>query len=239
MNSFYISAFKGNTVQLTPDESKHCIKVLRLKKGDRVQLMNGSGSIFEAVIGIPDSKACVLDIVKEEQFPNLRSYQLSIAIAPTKNMDRFEWFVEKATEIGIDNILPILCKHSERKELKLDRLEKILVSAMKQSGQTYLPELSRLTPFAEVVSRPFEGDKLIAHCVPGEKHSLKNVVTPGKNVLLLIGPEGDFDPSEIKLALEKGFLPVSLGASRLRTETAGVVGCHTVCLVNEGELAGQ
>ena len=235
MNSFYISAFKGSTVQLTPDESKHCIKVLRLKKGDRVQLMNGLGSIFEAVIGIPDPKACILDIVKEEQFPNLRSYQLTIAIAPTKNMDRFEWFVEKATEIGIDNILPILCKHSERKELKLDRLEKRLVSAMKPSGQTYLPELSRLTPFAEVVSRPFEGDKLIAHCVAGEKHSLKNVVSPGKNVLLLIGPEGDFDPSEIKLALEKGFLPVSLGESRLRTETAGIVGCHTVFLVNEGE----
>ncbi len=195
--------------------------------------MNGIGSIYEAVIGIADPRSCLLDIVREEHFQNPRSYHLTIAIAPTKNMDRFEWFVEKATEIGVDKIVPILCKHSERKDLKFDRLEKILISAMKQSGQTYLPELSKLTPFKEVVNVSFEGDKLIAHCVPGDKRLLKNVTLPGKNVLLLIGPEGDFDPSEIGLALEKGFLPVSLGNSRLRTETAGIVGCHTICLMNE------
>ena len=233
MNSFYISAFTGNSVQLTPEESKHCIKVLRLKKDDRVQLMNGAGSIFEAAIGVADPRCCILDILREEHFPNPRSYHLTIAIAPTKNMDRYEWFVEKATEIGVDKIVPILCKHSERKDIKIERLEKILISAMKQSGQTYLPELSKLTPFKEVTSGSFEGAKLIAHCVPGDKELLKNVVSPGKNVLLLIGPEGDFDPSEIEHALDKGFLPVSLGNSRLRTETAGIVGCHTICLVNE------
>jgi len=233
MNSFYISAHTGNSVQLTPEESKHCIRVLRLKKGDRVQLMNGRGSIFEAVIGVADPRSCLLEIVREDLFPNPHSYRLTIAIAPTKNMDRFEWFVEKATEIGVDCIVPLLCKNSERKEVKLERLEKIVISAMKQSGQTYLPELEKLTPIGEVLNRQFEGDKLIAHCVPGEKLLLKNAVGTGRDVLLLIGPEGDFDPSEIDLALGKGFVPVSLGHSRLRTETAGIVGCHAVCMVNE------
>jgi len=233
MNSFYISDIKGKAVQLTPEESKHCVKVLRLKKGDYVQLLNGKGSSFEAIIQIADSKACMLEIVKEDRFSNYRSYHLTIAIAPTKNIDRFEWFAEKATEIGIDRIVPIICKHSERKEIKTERLEKILISAMKQSGQKYLPELTRQLSFKELIVQPFHGDKLIAHCDSGKKNTLKNSITAGNKILLLIGPEGDFDPSEIKLALESGYIPVSLGDSRLRTETAGIVACHTVFLVNE------
>ncbi len=233
MHSFYISEITGSSIQLNAEESKHCIKVLRLKKGDQVQLMNGKGSVYKAVILEPDSKKCILAISGEEKFQNNRNYNLTIAIAPTKNNERFEWFLEKSTEIGIDRIVPIICQHSERKEIKSERLEKILVSAMKQSGQTYLPELDRITSFKEIVDSTFDGIKLIAHCDSGEKRLLKNSVPPGKNILVLIGPEGDFDPSEIKLALGKGFSPVSLGNSRFRTETAGIVACHTVCLINE------
>lgn len=233
MNSFYISDINGKSVQLTTEESKHCIKVLRLKKGDHVQLLNGKGSSFEAVIQIADSKSCMLEIIKEDKYSNFRSYHLTIAIAPTKNMDRLEWFTEKVTEIGIDRIVPIICQHSERKEIKTERLEKILISAMKQSGHKYLPDLTRQLSFRELVTQSFDGDKLIAHCEPGNKKTLKNSITPGNKILLLIGPEGDFDPSEIKFALGNGFMPVSLGDSRLRTETAGIVACQTVFLVNE------
>lgn len=233
MNSFYISDISGTSIQLNADESKHCIKVLRLKKGDLVQLMNGKGSLYKAVIQHPDSKKCLLEIVEEEKFQNARNFHLTIAIAPTKNNERFEWFLEKSTEIGIDRIVPVICQHSERKDIKSERLAKILISAMKQSGQTFLPELASLTSFKELVDSTFDGIKLIAHCESGEKRLLKNAVLPGKNILILIGPEGDFDPSEIKLALEKGFIPVSLGNSRLRTETAGIVACHSVRLINE------
>lgn len=233
MNSFYLSNISGKTIQLSQEESRHCIKVLRLRKGDIVQLLNGKGSVFEAAIQIPDSRSCILELLKETKFPNSRSYHLTIAIAPTKNMDRFEWFVEKSTEIGIDRIIPLICQHAERKELKPERIEKILIAAMKQSGQTFLPELDKLTFFKELISRPFDGDKLIAHCEPGDKKRLKESVTTGSNTMVLIGPEGDFDPTEIKLAIENGFIPVSMGESRLRTETAGLVACHTVCLVND------
>jgi len=232
MNSFYISNISGSSIQLDADESKHCIKVLRLKKGDMVQLMNGKGSLYKAVIQDPDSKKCLLEIV-EEKFQNTRNFHLTIAIAPTKNNERFEWFLEKSTEIGIDKIVPLICQHSERKDIKSERLVKILISAMKQSGQTFLPELASMTSFKELVNSTFDGIKLIAHCESGEKRLLQNSVLPGKNILILIGPEGDFDSAEIRQAMEKGFIPVSLGNSRLRTETAGIVACHTVCLINE------
>jgi 16S rRNA (uracil1498-N3)-methyltransferase len=232
MNSFYIPHILGKTIYLTKEESAHCIKVLRLKTGESVQLMDGKGSIYEALIVDPDPKSCLLEITKEEKTQNVRPYHLTIAIAPTKNMDRYEWFLEKATEIGIDRIIPILCRHSERKEVKSDRLNKIVIAAMKQSGQVYLPEITAQSTFEEVIKRGFNGDKLIAHCEPGEKNLLQNVIIPGNNILVLIGPEGDFDRSEINLALGNGFIPVSLGESRLRTETAGVVACHTAVLVN-------
>ncbi len=232
MNAFYIPEISGSPIKLNVEESRHCIKVLRLRKGDHVLLLNGKGSIFEAVIQIPDASSCMLDILKEDMCQSCRPYSLKIALAPTKNIDRFEWFVEKSTEIGIDRIIPLICQHSERKEIKPERIEKILISAMKQSGQTFLPELTKLTSFKDLISKPFKGDKLIAHCDTGDKKELKNTITPGKDVLILIGPEGDFDPEEIDLAIKKVFIPVSLGETRLRTETAGVVACHTVRLVN-------
>lgn len=233
MNIFYFSDITGNSIALNEEESKHCIKVLRQQKGDKVLLMNGKGSIFEAVITIPDSKSCKLEILSEKGGMNRRSYHLTIAIAPTKNIDRYEWFIEKSTEIGIDRIVPLICKHSERKDVKLDRLSKILLSAMKQSGQSFLPELAKPISFIELIKQPFSGDRMIAHCDLGDKKSLKSSICPGNDVLILIGPEGDFDRDEIKLAIEKGFIPVSMGESRLRTETAGIVACHTVCLVNQ------
>ena len=150
-------------------------------------------------------------------------------------MDRFEWFVEKSVEIGIDRIVPIICQHSERKEIKAERLEKLMISAMKQSGQTFLPELSETITFKDYVNESFDGDKLIAHCENGIKKMLKDSITPGRNTLICIGPEGDFDSSEINIAIEKGFTPVSLGESRLRTETAGVVACHTAILINQNK----
>lgn len=233
MNIFYFSDLSGGTIELNEEESKHCIKVLRQQKGDKVLLMNGKGSIFEAVIKIPDSKSCKLEILSEKGGQNTRPYHLTIAIAPTKNIDRYEWFIEKSTEIGIDRIVPLICKHSERKDVKLDRLSKILLSAMKQSGQLFLPALAKPISFKELIEQPFSGDKMIAHCDSGDKKSLKSSICPGNDVLVLIGPEGDFDSNEIKQAIEKGFIPVSMGESRLRTETAGIVACHTVCLVNQ------
>jgi len=233
MNSFYISNLADRSVLLTSEESKHCIKVLRLNKGDRVQLMDGKGSVCEAVIIVPDPKACQLEILDQVQYTNYRSYHLTIAIAPTKNLDRYEWFIEKSTEIGIDKIIPLICQHSERKQIKIERLEKILVAAMKQSGQTFLPVLTNITTFKDLVTQPFDGDRLIAYCGSGQKKKLKDILNPGKSTLILIGPEGDFDPAEIQLALAHGFIPVSLGESRLRTETAGIVACHTTLLINE------
>jgi 16S rRNA (uracil1498-N3)-methyltransferase len=204
-----------------------------MQKGDHVLLMNGKGSIFEAHLEIPDPKGCKLSIIQEVTTPVNRTYRLTVAIAPTKSIDRFEWFLEKSTEIGIDRIIPLICQHSERREIKTERLEKILVAAIKQSGQPLLPELTKPVPFKVLMNQNFEGDKFIAHCEVSEKNPFKNEIIPGKNVLILIGPEGDFDPAEINLAVKSGFRPVSLGDSRLRTETAGLVACHTVCLVNQ------
>ena len=232
MNIFFISDQFTGSIVLNKEESRHCIKVLRLKKGDPILVMNGKGSIYKAVIDNPDSNACHVTILNEESRQSNRSYHLTIAIAPTKNMDRFEWFLEKSTEIGIDRIVPIICQHSERKDLKTERLEKILISAIKQSGQLFLPELTQPILYKDFIRQSFNADKFIAHCDAGEKSGFKNSLIAGRNVVILIGPEGDFDSAEIKLAMEQNFVPVSLGESRLRTETAGIVACHTVCLVN-------
>jgi 16S rRNA (uracil1498-N3)-methyltransferase len=233
MNIFFAADLSNGSIVLNKEESKHCIKVLRLKKGDHILVMNGKGSLYKAIIHNPDANACNVTIFNEEKRQCNRLYHLTIAIAPTKIMDRFEWFLEKSTEIGIDRIVPIICKHSERKELKTDRLEKILISAIKQSGQLFLPELTPSMLYKDFIRHPFNGDKFIAHCDDGEKRIFYKSLSAGKNVLVLIGPEGDFDSAEIRLALEQGFVPVTFGESRLRTETAGIVACHTVCLINQ------
>ena len=219
--------------ELPEEEAGHCIRVLRLTEGDEILLTDGKGMFYKAAISRAHPKHCEVDILESWQQPALWNFQLHIAVAPTKNMDRMEWFAEKATEIGIDAITCLNCRFSERKEVKPARLEKILVSAMKQSQKATLPVLTGMTDFCTFVTQPFDGRKFIAHCEEGDKKLLKQLYQPGENVLVLIGPEGDFSPEEIELALKTGFLPISLGESRLRTETAALVACHTIHVLNQ------
>jgi 16S rRNA (uracil1498-N3)-methyltransferase len=233
MQLFYVPEIKGNEIILDETESKHAIRVLRLNAGDKVQVVDGKGSFYLAEITQPHPKKCRLAILETKKEFEKRQFKLHIAIAPTKNNDRFEWFLEKATEIGIGEITPLLCEHSERKTIKPDRMEKILVSAMKQSVKAYLPKLNPLVSFNDFIKLNVVSHKFIAHCNNGEKPHLKNEIKKEENVLILIGPEGDFSPEEVEQARRNGFREISLGPSRLRTETAGVVACHIVNLVNE------
>ena len=219
--------------ELPEEEAGHCIRVLRLTEGDEILLTDGKGMFYKAAISRAHPKHCEVDILESWQQPALWNFQLHIAVAPTKNMDRMEWFAEKATEIGIDAITCLNCRFSERKEVKPARLEKILVSAMKQSQKATLPVLTGMTDFRTFVTQPFDGRTFIAHCEEGDKKLLKQLYQPGENALVLIGPEGDFSPEEIELALKNGFLPISLGESRLRTETAALVACHTIHVLNQ------
>lgn len=218
---------------LNDEESHHCIKVLRGQLGDTIQVMDGKGSIFICAIEIANHKRVAVKIKKKIETPKPK-YQLTIAIAPTKNMDRLEWFLEKATEIGISRIIPILCEKSERKVIKNDRLEKVIISAMKQSMNTYIPIIEELTPISQLIIREFSGQKMIAHCYNQPKESLKKAYIINKDVLILIGPEGDFSEKEVEKAINANFKAIALGESRLRTETAGLVACHTINLLNQG-----
>lgn len=224
----------ANEVAFDKEESRHIIKVLRMKEGDTFKITNGKGSFFDAEIISANPKGCLVKIISGEIQPPL-PYQLHLAVAPTKLNDRYEWFLEKATEIGITEITPIICDHSERKTIKPERYEKILQSAMKQSLKAYLPVLNEAVSFKDFVTseNTSEGLKYIAHCEETDKKSLKSVLLPKKKTTILIGPEGDFSSEEIELAKKSGFIPVALGESRLRTETAAVVACHSVAFVNE------
>lgn len=233
MHIFYTPELSGSQYTLDETESKHCVRVLRLEKGDQIILVDGRGGYFTAEITDPNPKRCSVKIIRSELNFGLRKFQVHMAIAPTKNIERIEWFLEKATEIGLDRVTPLLCRHSERKEIKAERLEKVMVSAMKQSLKAYLPRLDELTKFKDLISQPFDGQKFIAHCEEQHRDLLKDLVLPNQSYLILIGPEGDFSSEEIEMALSAGFRPVSLGNSRLRTETAGLVACHTFNLLNE------
>jgi len=226
MQLFYLEN-PENEIILSTEESKHATKVLRKKEGDILNFTDGKGNFYKAEITVADSRKCRLQIISSEQKPKQHNYHLHIAIAPTKNMDRFEWFLEKATEIGIDEITPIICSHSERKVIKTERGNKILLSAMKQSLKYHLPKLNEAISLNDFLKQEFEGTKYIAHCEDGEKNELKTV-SKAEKTLILIGPEGDFSPKEIELALQNQFKAVSLGTSRLRTETAGIVAVHTI-----------
>lgn len=219
--------------ELPEEESMHCIRVLRLTEGTEIGVVDGKGCFYRAAIVLGHPKRCGVEILEVMERRNPWRGRIHIAMAPTKNMDRTEWFAEKATEIGIDVVTLLRCRFSERRELKPERLSKILVSAMKQSLKGVLPVLNGMTDFGSFVTQRFEGQKFIAHCYgDGERRLLGGLYVPGSDVLVLIGPEGDFSPDEVALALEQGFQPVSLGDSRLRTETAGVVACHTIQLLN-------
>ena len=232
MHLFYTPDIVENDYTLPEEESKHAVKVLRLEVGDPIVAVDGKGNWFRCLIEQADARRCRVRC--EEKIANYgrRPYRLHIAIAPTKNIERFEWFLEKCTEIGIEEITPLLCDHSERKVIKHERLEKVIVAAMKQSLKASLPVLHPLTPFDAFVQRADGAFKGIAHCEEGDKKRLNDVYRPGQDAVFLIGPEGDFSPQEIQLALANQFLPLTLGESRLRTETAGIVVCHGVHFMN-------
>lgn len=233
MHLFYTPDINNEEYTLDSIESKHCIKVLRLTIGDKIQLIDGKGGFYTAEIIDASSKRCTVKCIETIKEYGKRNFSLHIAIAPTKNIDRIEWFMEKCTEMGIDKFTPLLCDHSERKVVKHDRLNKIITSAVKQSLKAYHPHLSTLTKFKDFINQDFKGQKFIAHCEDGqEKFLLQDLYTSGEDVTILIGPEGDFSIKEIELAREAGFKEISLGGSRLRTETAGLTSCHTINLIN-------
>ncbi|NNT72312.1 16S rRNA (uracil(1498)-N(3))-methyltransferase [Flavobacterium sp. IMCC34852] len=214
------------------EESKHIIKVLRKKEGDILFVTNGLGFLFKTEITIASDNKCTVKINSFEQQEKPK-FHLHLAVAPTKMNERYEWFLEKATEIGIQEITPIICEHSERKVIKTDRFQKILESAMKQSLHYYLPKLNNPITFKDFLKKEYKGQKFIAHCEETDKKSLKNEIKSKENIIILIGPEGDFSVKEIQWALEQNYIPVSLGQTRLRTETAAVVACHSVVFSNE------
>ena len=232
MHVFYTPDIASN-LELPEEEAGHCLRVLRLSIGDEIMLTDGKGCFYKAVISAASGKRCQVKVT--ETIPQEKGWNgwLHIAMAPTKNMDRTEWFAEKATEIGFDELTFLNCRFSERKVIKTERIEKILVSAIKQSLKARLPKLNEMIEFDQFIRQEFKGQKFIAHCYEGEKPLLKNVLKPGEDALVLIGPEGDFSEEEVKKAIERGFVPISLGKSRLRTETAALVACHTLNLQNQ------
>ena len=223
----------SHSIDFSKEESKHIIKVLRRSEGDQLQITNGQGWLFDAQIAVADPKKCSAQIISKTKQAE-RNYKLHMAVAPTKLNDRFEWFLEKATEIGLTSITPMSCANSERKVIKLERYHKIIVSAMKQSMQCYLPQLNPLTPFKTIVNQNKKGKKFMAHCHDNlDRQSIKDHLSPGQDVTLLIGPEGDFDVKEITMALQEGYIPITLGNTRLRTETAAITACHSVAFINQ------
>jgi len=236
MTLFYAPDITTPYYTLPEEESGHCVRVLRLGVGDELHIADGRGTLYRAEVEDAHPKRCTVRIVEEHHEWEKRDYELTVAVAPTKNIDRIEWFVEKATECGIDRIVPILCDHSERKVIKGERLEKIAVSAMKQSLKSYLPTIDPLTPLRTLLAEPFEGVKLIAHCEEDmERVFFGEMVHKGDRVLVLIGPEGDFSKEEIELARKAGFREVTLGKERLRTETAALAATMFTAFVNNLE----
>jgi 16S rRNA (uracil1498-N3)-methyltransferase len=233
-NLFYAPELRGKShYQLPEEESKHLIRVLRKKAGDEVYFTDGQGYFYKCRLVDDHPKRSLVEVLDQIPGNDKRNFFLQIAMAPTKNISRTEWFLEKATEIGIDRITPFVSFHSERKTIKHDRLERVIVSAMKQSLKSFKPELDQLTTFKEIISTPFQGEKYIAYIHENVTELLSKTYKKDKNALILIGPEGDFSKEEVEEAINKGFKPVSLGKSRLRTETAALVACHTIHLINQ------
>jgi 16S rRNA (uracil1498-N3)-methyltransferase len=234
MQLFYFKNIDSHSTSFSFDkeESKHITKVLRKKEGDILFVTNGLGLLFKTEITLASDSKCTVEILSIETTEK-QKHHLHLAVAPTKMNDRYEWFLEKVTEIGVQEITPIICDHSERKVIKTERFDKILLSAMKQSNQLYLPILNEPTSFKEFIRKSIRGEKLIAHCEETNKKLLKEVLQPNTYCTILIGPEGDFSLKEIELAIENKYIPVSLGTTRLRTETAAIVACHTIALINE------
>lgn len=235
MNLFYSPHIQGDTHMLDEAESKHAIRVLRLLKGEKVVMVDGLGTWYEAVIEEDHPKRCLLSILTREEKHQALEYKLHLAVAPTKNIERFEWFLEKATEIGITEITPLLCQRSERKQVKMDRLERILVSAMKQSLKAYKPILNDPMSFEEFMDLEHKGTRGIAHCMESKRVGIEALGNSGAYTLM-VGPEGDFTEQELSKALEVGFAPFHLGSSRLRTETAAVYITAAISILHQQQI---
>ena len=227
MHLFYSTHIENNTVYLDENDSRHAVKVLRLQSGDRIDIVDGNGHWYETELSHAHAKKATCTIVNEKETEPL-PYRLHMVVAPTKNIDRFEWFLEKATEMGVTEITPVLCENSERKTIKEERLNRILISAMKQSLKAQLPVLHPLKKLREVIEGSFDGTRLMAHCEDGQKTTISSALENSNALQIFIGPEGDFSTSEIKKAQEKGIQTLSLGPSRLRTETAAVFAVSSV-----------
>ncbi len=232
MSLFYVPDIAGSW-ELTQEEAAHAIRVLRLQVGDKLDITDGAGSLYPTSVASIQGKHCYVEPVEAVRVPKNWNGMLHIAIAPTKNMDRIEWFAEKATEIGLDALTFLNCRFSERKVVKPERVERIVVSAMKQSLKYSKPVVEDMVDFKRFIAAERKGAKFIAHCYDSERVLLKDILVPGEDATVLIGPEGDFSPEEVELAIKAGYRPVSLGSSRLRTETAALVACHTFILKNE------
>lgn len=233
MNVFYIKGATEGLNTLTEEESKHCVKVLRMIEGECFCVTDGEGSLFDAELVEALPKRATVRLSNKRKGYDHWGFKLEIAIAPTKLNERMEWFLEKATEIGIDRVRLFTSYHSERRAANVERFQKVMVAAMKQSIKSRLPKIEDLVPFDKLVKQPFDGQKFIAWIDDGVKECLCDLYQKGQNALVLIGPEGDFSPEEVTLAKENGFVPVSLGEARLRTETAALVACHTIQLINQ------
>lgn len=233
MNLFYSTEIDERTIVLGEEEARHCVKVLRKTVGDEIHVIDGNGNLYTAKIVSVGKRDCVCEIVSKTERFGSHNYYVRMCVAPTKNIDRFEFFVEKAVEIGVDEIVPLLCENSERKTINLERAERIVLSAMKQSYKATKPNLTEMTDIKTVLANSFNGKKCIAHCENQEKQLLRDVVEKQGEITILIGPEGDFSVKEIELAKQNGWIPISLGESRLRTETAAIAAVHTVEVMNE------
>lgn len=236
MQLFYAPDITPPLHTLSEEESKHCVRVLRLGRGDTLHITDGRGNLFCCEITDDNPKRCAVRVTETRAGWEALPYSLTMAVAPTKNADRFEWFLEKATEVGVGTIIPLETEHCERRVFKPERGERVITAAMKQSLKAYRPVLHPLTPFREAVLAPFEGRRLIAHCgvahAPSGKRYLPEAIRPGESVLVCIGPEGDFSPAEVDFALEHGFEEITLGQQRLRTETAALVAVVMTSVVN-------
>ena len=234
MHIFYSPGITGNDYTLDEKESRHCIKVLRMKSGTPVRLIDGKGNLYEAVIVDPDPRKCSLSITGVTRDFEKRNYKLHIAISPLKNYERFEWFIEKSVEIGVDEITPIICSNTEKPGIKRERINSLIISAMKQSLKSTLTVLNETCQFHDFIRNNNYGSRMITHCnniFP--KCKIGEVYSKGNDAVLLIGPEGDFSGDEIKAAITEGFLSVHLGKSRLRSETAGIAACYSIYHINQ------
>ncbi len=232
MHLFYNTVISDNIINLSEEESKHCVRVLRLKQNDIVWITDGLGKMYKTSIIDDNKKNCVLQVVEVFNNYEKRPFKLHVAISPLQSADRIEWFVEKATEAGIDEITPILCDRTERKNVNIERLQKVAISAMKQSLKAYLPIINPLVKYSDFIKLNFNGQKGIAYCIDKRKH-IVDWYAKNSDCLILIGPEGDFSQKEIDLALQNKFIGISLGNSRLRTETAAITACIAVNLLNK------